>query len=105
MSAKIIDGKKIAGEIKEELKREIAGLKEKNITPGLAVIIVGTDPGSVVYVRNKKKTAEDLGIYSEVFELPENTNSNIAPVISKNNDAPDFAGATAKQLDDPLTKE
>ena len=43
--------------------------------------------------------------YCLSFELPENTNSNIAPVISKNNDAPDFAGATAKQLDDPLTKE
>jgi methylenetetrahydrofolate dehydrogenase (NADP+)/methenyltetrahydrofolate cyclohydrolase len=73
MNDKIIDGKKIAVEIREELRAEIAELKKKNITPGLAVIIVGSDPASVIYVRNKKKAASELEIYSEVFELDENT--------------------------------
>lgn len=73
MSGKIIDGKKIAQDIKEELRVEIETLKKNGVTPGLAVIIVGCDPASAVYVRNKKKVAEDLGIYSEVHELPEST--------------------------------
>lgn len=76
MDAKIIDGKKIAGEIKEELKKEIAALSEKGIVPGLAVIIVGRNPASLVYVKNKKKTAEELGIYSQIIELEENVSEN-----------------------------
>ena len=73
MDEKIIDGKKIAADIKKELRAEIEALEKSNITPGLAVIVVGSDPASAVYVRNKKKAALDLGIYSEVFELEEDT--------------------------------
>lgn len=73
---KILDGKKIAGEIKEELKSEILRLKEKNIFPDLAVVIVGEDSASKIYVKNKKKTCEEIGIRSRVIELPEKISEN-----------------------------
>lgn len=73
MIAKILDGKKIASEIKEELKLEIAEMKERGIIPGLAVILVGNDPASKVYVNAKKKACEEIGIYSRVLEMPEST--------------------------------
>jgi len=86
MAARVIDGKKISAEIREELKQEIASLGKKGIKPGLAVIIVGSDAASAVYVRNKKKAALDLGIYSEVFELEENTEEkNLLELIEKLN--------------------
>ena len=71
--AKIIDGKQISKEVRAEIAAECAALKEKGIVPGLAVIIVGTDPASQVYVRNKKKACEEVGFHSEVYELPEET--------------------------------
>ena len=71
--AKIIDGKQIAKEVRAEIAAECAELKRKGIVPGLAVVIVGTDPASQVYVRNKKKACEEVGFRSEVFELPEET--------------------------------
>ena len=71
--AKIIDGKQIAKEVRAEIAAECAELKKKGIVPGLAVVIVGTDPASQVYVRNKKKACEEVGFRSEVFELPEET--------------------------------
>ena len=71
--ANIIDGKKIAAEVRSEIAAECAALKEKGVTPGLAVIIVGEDPASKVYVRNKKKGCEEVGFHSEVYELPEAT--------------------------------
>jgi methylenetetrahydrofolate dehydrogenase (NADP+)/methenyltetrahydrofolate cyclohydrolase len=67
----ILDGKKIADEIKAEVKSEILKLKERGIVPGLAVIIVGEDSASKIYVRNKKKACEEVGINSEVYELEE----------------------------------
>ncbi len=71
---KIIDGKKIANQIKDELREELDILKRQGITPGLAVVICGNDPASEVYVRNKKKAAEEMGMNLWVFELPENIN-------------------------------
>ena len=59
---KIIDGKAISAKTKEELRLEVAALKEKGVSVGLAVIIVGDDPASRVYVNNKKKACELLGI-------------------------------------------
>ncbi len=70
---KLIDGKIISASVKERVKGEVALLKEQGITTGLAVIIVGEDPASKVYVSNKKKACEDLGIISEEYALPENT--------------------------------
>lgn len=72
--AVLIDGKKVSADFKEELKQEVEQLKkEKNLVPGLAVIIVGEDPASKVYVRNKHKACEAAGIYSAMYELPEQT--------------------------------
>lgn len=69
----LIDGKKIAQEIKEELKTEVAQLKEVGREICLAVVQVGQDPASSVYVNNKKKACAYIGIRSEAYELPENT--------------------------------
>ena len=77
MSAKILYGKEVAAQIKESAKNEVEELKNKfNITPGLAVIIVGENPASQVYVRNKHKTCEELGIKSEVVTMSENSAKN-----------------------------
>lgn len=71
--AKLIDGKRISAEIKDELKREVAEWKAKGKEAALAVIQVGNDPASSVYVRNKKRTCEYIGIGSLNYELPEET--------------------------------
>ena len=70
---KLIDGKVISAAVKERVKAEVATLKQQGITTGLAVIIVGEDPASKVYVNNKKKACEALGIISEEYALPETT--------------------------------
>ncbi|MBE5770789.1 MAG: bifunctional methylenetetrahydrofolate dehydrogenase/methenyltetrahydrofolate cyclohydrolase FolD [Clostridiales bacterium] len=69
----ILDGKIMAAELMEGLKARVDALKEKNVSVGLAVILVGEDPASQVYVRNKGKACEELGILSETIRLPENT--------------------------------
>ena len=70
----IIDGKKTSADIKEELRIETeAFIKETGVTPGLAVVIVGSDPASQVYVRNKCRACEAVGFYSEKYEMPEET--------------------------------
>ena len=74
MSAKILEGKVFAAQIKDEAKAGVEALNKKfGITPALAVIQVGENPASKVYVRNKHKTCEELGIISKVIELPEDT--------------------------------
>lgn len=71
--AKLIDGKVISAAVKAEVAAEVAALKEKGVTPGLAVIIVGEDPASKVYVANKEKACEQIGMLSYKYALPENT--------------------------------
>ncbi len=71
--AKLLKGKEVSARIKSELKVEVKKLKEQGINPGLAVIIVGEDPASQVYVRNKERACEECGIYSEKYALPEGT--------------------------------
>ena len=73
MGAQIIDGKAISSQIKDELKVKTAELKEKGIEVTLAVILVGEDPASQVYVRNKKKACEYIGYRSLSYELPVST--------------------------------
>ncbi len=70
---KEISGKLISAAVKDRIKEEVAALKEKGVTTGLAVIIVGEYPASKVYVANKKKACEALGIISEEYALPEST--------------------------------
>ena len=72
--ANIIDGKAISAQIRAEIKQEAAEFERANgFKPGLAVIIVGEDPASQVYVRNKRRACEEVGFYSEAYELPANT--------------------------------
>ncbi len=74
MAAQVIDGKRVSQQIKAELKEEINGLKELNgLTPGLAVVLVGEDPASTVYVRNKGKASQEVGILSLQHNLPVTT--------------------------------
>ena len=91
--AKIIDGKIISASVKERVKAEVSALKEKGITVGLAVIIVGEDPASKVYVSNKKKACENLGIISEEYALPESTtNEELLTLIEELNSKPSING-------------
>ena len=74
MPAQVIDGKQTAADIREDIKRQTAKLiEERGIQPGLAVVLVGEDPASQVYVRNKEKACISVGMYSEVHRLPEAT--------------------------------
>ena len=73
MNTLIIDGKKISQDIKNELREEVDNLKKTGVNPGLAVILVGNNPASKVYVSNKKKACEYIGIRSFSYELPEET--------------------------------
>ena len=77
MAAKIIDGKRIAAAVREEIRTRAAALTERSgIIPGLAVVIVGENPASQVYVRNKKRACEEAGFYSVVIEMPGDTPQN-----------------------------
>ena len=74
----IIDGKKAAATLREELKKKISELKSTyNAVPGLTVILVGEDPPSKIYVRNKEKFAIEVGINSEVIRYPENVEEKV----------------------------
>ena len=74
----IIDGKKTAAELREELKKKITKLKSTfNAVPGLTVILVGEDPASKIYVKNKEKFAKEIGINSEVIKYPENVEEKV----------------------------
>lgn len=89
----IIDGKKISTEIKEELKEQVAGLKAKGIEVTLAVIQVGNDPASSVYVGNKKKACEYIGIRSLAYELEEaTTEDELLQLIDELNEREDVNG-------------
>ena len=69
----IIDGKKVSAQVKEQVRIETEEIVKKGIKPGLAVIIVGDDPASRVYVNNKKKACEKVGFLSKEFALPATT--------------------------------
>src|SRR5215471_7117753 len=71
--ATLIDGRAIAARVYVELRREIAELKTKGVTPGLAVILVGDNPASRTYVRSKDKMCRELGLHSVKLELPAST--------------------------------
>ena len=91
--AKIINGKEISAKVRGDIAREVEVLKSKGITPGLAVVIVGEDPASKVYVRNKHRACEDTGIYSEVHELPESTTeAELLALVDKLNEDKNIHG-------------
>src|SRR5690625_4025084 len=76
MSAKIIDGKKIAQHLREEMKHEIQQLNKRNIQPHLTVILIGNDPASHSYVSGKEKASKEVGISSSIIRLPKNTSED-----------------------------
>ena len=94
MPAEIISGSGIARQIREELKEEIAGLKEEhNLVPGLATVLVGEDPASQVYVGQKEKTSQALGLYSERHDLPADTDEEeLLALVNKLNKDPKIHG-------------
>ena len=73
MTAKIIDGKQIASQMRAELKEHVTKLKQKGIVPGLGVILVGQDPASKSYVTAKEQACHEAGIYSDDNHLPADT--------------------------------
>ncbi|MDI6826446.1 MAG: tetrahydrofolate dehydrogenase/cyclohydrolase catalytic domain-containing protein [Candidatus Aenigmarchaeota archaeon] len=84
----IIDGKKIAEEIMEGLKPRIQKLKKKNIIPTLAIVMVGDNPASRIYIRNKQKACEEIGMNSNLYEFPESMKEEklMALIQELNND-------------------
>lgn len=73
MPAQILDGKAMSAALRAEIAQRVAALKEKGVNPGLAVILVGDDPASQIYVRNKGIGCEQTGMYSETIRMPETT--------------------------------
>jgi len=104
MAARLIKGAEISKKIREEITQEVAELKEKHgVTPGLATILVGDDPGSKVYVGQKEKACNNLGIYSARTDLPADTSeADLLDLVAKFNDDPKIHGILV-QL--PLPKQ
>ena len=102
----IIDGKAVAKSVRERVAGETEEKKKKGVTPGLAVIIVGEDPASQVYVRNKEKACEEVGFFSEKFALPESTTQEeLNALVKELNERDDINGILCqlplpKHLDD-----
>jgi len=99
----IIDGKKIAAELREQLKKKVAELKSTyNAVPGLTVILIGEDPPSKIYVKNKEKSAIEVGINSEVIRYPDNIEEKVVLNKIKELNKNDEVSAILVQL--PLPK-
>ena len=87
MTARIIDGKQMAAEMRAELKAEVARLTEQGVVPGLGVILVGDDPASRSYVTSKERACEELGIYSDDNRLPaETTQAELLALVRRMNE-------------------
>lgn len=106
-----IDGKAIAARVRGEVAEEVAALKAQGVAPGMAVVLVGNDPASAIYVNNKKKACAETGIYSEVHLLPEDTSQEtLLELIRKLNADPKIHGILVqsplpKHLDEKLVVE
>lgn len=97
-----IDGKAISAKVREEVAGEVAALKGQGIQPGLAVVIVGDDAASRIYVNNKKKACEAVGIYSEEYALPgDTTQEELLALIDELNRKPEINGILVQS---PLPK-
>ncbi|WP_442597899.1 bifunctional methylenetetrahydrofolate dehydrogenase/methenyltetrahydrofolate cyclohydrolase FolD [Parapusillimonas sp. JC17] len=93
MTARLIDGKALSDKIKAEVGQRVQVLKQRGVTPGLAVVLVGDDPASHVYVRNKAAACEKAGLYSQVIRLPADIpEEQLLDVVRGLNDDPDVHG-------------
>lgn len=88
MTAKLIDGKAIAANLRQQIAKRVAERREQGLrTPGLAVILVGSDPASQVYVSHKRKDCEEVGFISQAYDLPsETTQTELTDLIDRLND-------------------
>lgn len=93
MSAEIIDGKAISGKVKEQVENRVKKLAEQSVVPGLAVVLIGENPASHTYVKNKKKTCEALGMRSDLLVFPETlSEEELLDTIDKLNNDPEIHG-------------
>ena len=93
MPAQIIDGKAVAKNLRAKIKNKVSKIKEKGIVPGLAVVLVGEDPASQIYVNNKAKACQECGIKSEVLKIPATTaEEELLQVIERLNNCQDIHG-------------
>lgn len=94
MTATVIDGKLMAEEIRDEVAEETRAFRERSgVTPGLAAVLVGGDPASAVYVRNKRRACDEADMFSETFELPEETSQEeLIALVRELNADPRFHG-------------
>ena len=111
MAAELIDGKRIAQEMREGFVKEVEELKKQDVTPGLAVVLVGENPASTVYVNMKKKACQYIGIYSEEHKLTEDTTTKeLLKLIHQLNFKDEIDGILVqlplpKQIDEDLVLE
>lgn len=102
----IIDGKKVAAEVLDECAAEIIELKSQGITPGLAVVLVGEDPASQVYVNSKVRKCSELGLHSEKIVLPVNaTQKDVLEVVKRLNSDPAIHGILVQSPPPPQIDE
>ncbi len=107
MTAKIIEGKNISERVRKEWKQRATSLKQQGVLPGLAVIIVGDNPASKVYVRNKAKACQEVGLHSEIHEMPADTpESTLLQKIQALNEREDIHGILVQlPLPDHIDKD
>lgn len=102
MTAQVIDGKAIAQMVKDEVAADVAALRERGLTPGIAVVLVGEDPASMVYTSNKERTAKELGMHSVLHRLPATTTqAELESLVDQLNANPKIHGILVQ---DPLPK-
>lgn len=94
MTAKILDGKALAEEIRGEVATGVAEMQQKHgVTPGLAAVLVGDDPASAIYVRNKRRACDEVGMVSDTFLMPaDSTNEQVLARVQALNEDPRFHG-------------
>lgn len=94
MTAQLIDGKAIAASLRQQIAQRVAERRQQGLrAPGLAVILVGSDPASQVYVSHKRKDCEEVGFVSQAYDLPDNTSqSELMALIDRLNDEPSIDG-------------
>ncbi|AQQ53023.1 bifunctional methylenetetrahydrofolate dehydrogenase/methenyltetrahydrofolate cyclohydrolase FolD [Planococcus lenghuensis] len=93
MTAKLMDGKKVAAAIREDVGKRVEKLAARGVTPGLAVILVGEDPASQTYVKSKQRTCEKLGMRSDLLEFPDTlSETDLLAAIDKLNRDPGIHG-------------
>jgi methylenetetrahydrofolate dehydrogenase (NADP+)/methenyltetrahydrofolate cyclohydrolase len=108
MTAELLDGAAVAKAIKDEVGSEVSDLASRGLRPGLAAVLAGADPASQMYVSNKVKTCEQLGLYSEKIELPETTSTDeLLALVQQLNTRNEIDGILIqlplpKQVDTPL---